>query len=254
MTLTATDNPLIKMGGNNPPVDTVAAPTPFELSEREILDLFDEAKNWADGDPVTTQEVHDEIEKLMDLIGAANALADKRRIAEVEPLNTAKDEIQTRYNALIGKTKTVTGRGIMALDVLKAVVEPFRKEKQRFVDAEAKRIRDLADAAELAAQQAFAQSAVGDLEARDVAETLAAESASLNKVANKAAKIATTNTGLTTFWQTEVTHPTLLARHYWNSRPEDVDAFFRGLAEADVRAGARTIPGCVITEQKKARA
>ncbi len=242
--LSVMGNDRIKPGGNM---------TPFEQSEMEIADLYDEAKNWADGEPVTTQEAHDEVERLMDLISAAAKTADERRVEEIAPHKAAVDAAQARWNTLIGKNKSITGKTVLALDALKKVVEPFRVEQQRLKDAEARRIREEAEEAERRAQEAFAQTSVADLAEREEAERLAQRAADLSKVANKAAKAATTNTGLTTYWQTEVTDKRAVAAHYWKTRPAEVDAFFLSLAEADVRRGMRSIPGCEITEQKKAR-
>ncbi|MFD1945038.1 hypothetical protein [Paradevosia shaoguanensis] len=227
--------------------------SPFDESQIEIEALFEEAKNWADGEPVTTQAAHDDVAKLMELLNAANKRADERREAEVKPLNAAKDAIQARYNSLIGKTKAVTGKGPMAIEMLKKVVEPFRLEQQRLKDEEAKRIREEQEQAERAAQAMFQQSSVGDLEAREEAERMAQRAAELNREAKKADKAANTNTGLVTYWEVEVTDARALAGHYWKTNPAEVDAYFRELAERDVRSGARLIPGCSITEQKKAR-
>lgn len=242
--LSVTGNDRIRPGGNM---------TPFEQSAEEIGTLYDEAKNWADGTPVTTDEAEAEVSRLMAMISEAAKRADELRAAEVEPLNKAKDEIQGRYNTLIGKTKSVTGKAPMALDMLKRIVEPFRIEKQRKAAEEARLAREQAEAAERAAQAAFQHSGVGDLEEREEAERMAQQAAAANAAAKKAEKAATTGTGLVTYWQTVVTDPRALAGHYWKNKPEVVDAFFLSLAEADVRSGARSIPGCEITEQKKAR-
>jgi hypothetical protein len=242
--LSATGNDRIKPGGNM---------TPFEESELEIADLYEEALNWADGAAVTTQEAHDEVERLMDMINAASKRAEDRRIAEVEPLNKAKDEIQTRYNRLIGKTKAVTGKAILALDTLKKIVEPFRVEQQRLKDAEARRIREEAEEAERRAQEAFAQTSVADLAEREEAERLAQRAADLSKVANKATKAAATNTGLTTYWDISVTDPRALAAWLWKNKSAEVDAVFLDMAQRAVRAGVREIPGCVISQKRRAR-
>lgn len=45
--------------------------SPFELSKETIEDLYSEAKNWLDGEPVATQEQADEIQKLLRMIQAA---------------------------------------------------------------------------------------------------------------------------------------------------------------------------------------
>lgn len=47
------------IGGNNPP-----EPTPFELSKQAIEDLYEEARQWLDGDPVSTQAQADALNTL----------------------------------------------------------------------------------------------------------------------------------------------------------------------------------------------
>lgn len=244
LTLSNTGNDRIRPGGNM---------TPFDESAEEIGALYDEAKNWADGTPVTTDEAEAEVSRLMAMISEAAKRADERRASEVEPLNKAKDEIQSRYNTLIGKTKSITGKAPMALDMLKRIVEPFRIEKQRKAAEEARLAREQAEAAERAAQAAFQHSGVGDLEEREEAERMAQQAKAMSATAKKAEKLATAGTGLVTCWQTVVTDKRAIAAHYWKTRPAEVDAFFLSLAEADVRNGVRVIPGCEITEQKKAR-
>ena len=52
-------DPRLAPGGNNPP-----EPTPFEQSRDEIEGLYLEAKNWADGTPIETQEQADAVGRL----------------------------------------------------------------------------------------------------------------------------------------------------------------------------------------------
>lgn len=247
--LSTTGNDRIVPGGNNPPAEK----TPFELIETEIFDLYGEAKNWLDGKVAETQEMHDAIEKLMALIADAQKRADDLRALENEPFDKGKAAVQARYAPLIADTKATKGKTVRAIAACKAAIEPFRIRKAAEAAAAARKIREEAEEAERVAQEAFRQSSVADLAQREEAERLAAAATSLNKEANRATKAAATNTGLVTYWQTVVIDPRALAGHYWKTRVADVDAFFKGLAEADVRGGVRAIPGCEITEQKKAR-
>lgn len=242
--LSETGNTRIAMGANM---------SPFDLISTEISDLYDEAKNWLDGAVAETQEVHDEIERLMGLFADAEKRANALRVEENEPFDAGKDEVQKRYAPLIANTKSTTGKTVRAIAACKAALEPFRLKKEAAAKEEARKIREEAEAADRAAQAAFAQSSVADLEQREEAERMAKHAASLAKAATKATKAATTGTGLVTYWQTVVTDPRALAGHYWKTKSAAVDAFFLALAESDVLRGAREIPGCAITEQKKAR-
>jgi hypothetical protein len=227
--------------------------SPFDEIEQEINDLYDEAKNWLDGSVAETQEQHDAIEKLMGMLAEAQKRADAQRVLENTPFDEGKAKVQAKYAPLISDTKTVKGKTVRAIAACKAALEPFRIAKARAAEEAARKIREAAEEAERIAQQAFAQTSVADLEEREQAERLALEAANLNKAANRAAKAASTGTGLVTYWQTVVTDPRALAGHYWKNKPAAVDAFFLSLAEADVRNGIHSIPGCEISEQKKAR-
>ena len=106
------------IGHNQPPPE----PTPFEVISAKIQDLYEEAKNWCDGEPISTQGQADEVSKLMNMIREAEKEADKLRKDEVAPLDEAKKEVQDRYNPLIGKTTKITGKTVMALDACKAAL------------------------------------------------------------------------------------------------------------------------------------
>jgi hypothetical protein len=239
--LSATGNERIAMGGNQPPEVIVFG---------EIDSYYEEAKNWAsDGFKVENQEQADQIDVLDKALLKAAQEADALRIEEKRPLDEQIDAIQAKFNPYIQKGK---GKVDIARSSLKALLTAWRVEQQRKKDEEARRIREEAEAAELAAQQAFQQSNVADIEQREEAERMAARAAELAKQAKRADKAANTGTGLKTYWATTVTDPRALAAHYWKTRSADVDAFFLSLAKADVHHGARSIPGCQITEEKRA--
>lgn len=74
---------------------------PFTAIKQEIEDLFDEAKNFADGEPITTQDMHDDIERLYDGLHDAGKRLEELRVAEKKPLDDAVQAIQDKYNPLI---------------------------------------------------------------------------------------------------------------------------------------------------------
>ena len=71
-----------EIGHNNPP-----EPTPFELSKEEAETLLVEARAWADGSPIESQEQADTLTGLLAMIKAAITRIDERRDNEVRPLN-----------------------------------------------------------------------------------------------------------------------------------------------------------------------
>jgi hypothetical protein len=81
-------------GHNNPP-------TPFDECERKVFDLFDEAKNFLDGEAITTQDMADAVSKLLDMIRKAKKEADDFRAAEKKPHDDAAKAVQEKWKPLI---------------------------------------------------------------------------------------------------------------------------------------------------------
>lgn len=244
------DNDRAVIGGNNPP-----EPTPFELSQAEALDLMDEAKNWCDGDPISSQSQADALDKLLADIKAAVKRADDRRKEEARPHDEAKAEIQSRYNGLIGDTKT-TGKGIMVLaqEAVLHVLQPWRQkveDEKRRVAEEARREQE---AKLRAAQEAFQKAREADnLATREEAEKLAAEAKKAEQAASKAEKAAVSKTGLRTVVTAFVSDPQAFAKWAWVNDRSALDEHFSARATALVRDGRRNIPGVEITETREAR-
>jgi hypothetical protein len=242
------------MGHNNPPVEI--EPTPFEMSQVEIGDLYAEAKNWLDGEPVTSQAQADGLSKLIDDLRKAAKLADERRVAENKPFDDGKAEVQARYAPLIADTKSVKGKAVLAIDMAKQALAPWLQELEAEKLAAAAKARAEADEKLRIAQEALRTSQVADLEKREAAEALIREAERAEAAATKAegAKAHATGgsraMGLRSVWRAEMTDGRAAAAHYWTTRRVDVDAFFQGLADADVRAGKREIPGFNIIEDR----
>jgi len=228
-------------------------PTPFDLSKQEIDDLFDEAKNWLDGAGVASQADADGVSKLIDKLRKAKSAADERRKAEVKPLDEAKKEIQVRYNSLIGETKGVTGKAILAIDVAKKALAPWLEAVEAKQRAEADAARIAAEAAQEAAQAAMRDArAASDLEAREAAEALVQQAKAAEKVATKAenakahASGGTRAIGLRTVYRAEVTDMRDFARFAWIAFPTEMVEFLTDLAKRKVAAGNHQLPGVVV--------
>ena len=238
------------LGGNNPP-----EPTPFEESQAEAIDLFDEAKNWCDGEPITSQQQADALSALLDQIKAAAKRADERRKEEARPHDDAKAEIQERYNTLIGNTKT-TGKGILVLatEAVQAVRQPWLQKVEAEKQAAAEAARKAEEEKRRAAQEAFAKAReTDDLAARQEAERLAVEAKKAEREASKADKAATTKTGLRTVVTADVVDMTEFAKWAWvNDRPA-LEDHFTARANALAIAGKRDMPGVNVTEERVAR-
>lgn len=235
------------IGHNNPP-----EPTPYELSKQEIEDLCLEAKNWLDGEPIGRQEVADQIDYLKAMLRDAKKTADERRKAEVKPLDDAKAEIQARYNALIGDTKG-SGKGIaiLAMEACDKVLAPWLKKLADEKEAAAKKAREEAEAKAKAAQEAVRAAQALDLAAKEEAEALLRDA---KKAEATVKKIERASTGMTSHlrrsWHPVLIDATEAARWAWKERRQEMETFLQGLAEREVRAGSKSIPGFEVIEEK----
>lgn len=242
------------IGHNAPPL------TPFEVIETKINDLYTEARQWLDGEPVATQQYADAVNKLINAISDAEKEADALRKEEARPFDDAKAEIQARYNVLIGNTKSVKGKTVMALEAAKKALTPWLQEQDRIKREAEKKAREAAEAAQKAAQEAFAKAQADDLAAREKAEELAAAA----KKAEIAAKVAEKDTakakggagratGLRSFYHADITDAREFARYVWVSHKAEMDEFLSTLAKRLVDQNHdRTIPGVTIREERKA--
>lgn len=238
------------IGHNQPP-----EPTPFEVAQSLAIDLFDEAKNWCDGEPITSQQQADALSALLDQIKAAVKLADERRKEEARPHDEAKAEIQGRYNTLIGDTKT-TGKGVLVLatEACRKALQPWLQKVEAEKQAAAEAARKAEEEKRRAAQEAFAKAReTDDLAAREEAERLAVEAKKAEREASKADKAATTKTGLRTVVTADVVDMSAFAKWAWvNDRPA-LEDHFTARANALAKEGRRGMPGVTINETREAR-
>lgn len=234
------------MGHNNPPAD------PFGAIKAHIDDLYAEAKNWLDGEPITTQAQADEVGKLLDMIRGAEKVADEARKAENAPFDEGKAAVQAKFAPLIADTKAVRGKTVLAAEACKAALVPWRAAQEAIKQEAARKAREEAEAAARAAAEAMRATQVDDLAAREDAERLVREADQAAKLANRADKAATTGTGLRSYWSPKLTDGTAAARHYWLTDRQACEEFFLSLANRDTRQGIRTIPGFEIVEERRA--
>jgi hypothetical protein len=241
------------IGHNQPP------PTPYESVSAEISDLYGEASLWLDGAEVADQGTADGLAKLLILLREARDRADEARKAEAKPFDDAKAEIQARYNLLIGDTKAVRGKVILAMEACKKALAPWLAKIEAEKREAADKARREAEEKQRAAQEAIRAAQSADLAAREEAEALVREA----KKAESAAKAAEKDTAkadgggkravsLRSVYTPVLLDATAAARHYWKTHRASMDAFLIQLAEQDVRNGTRSIPGFEIKEEKVA--
>lgn len=231
-------NPRAVIGANNPPAYLQV----FE----EIDDLFMEAKNWADGEPIADEAMHDTISSLRDKIHDAGKRADEMRVEEKKPHDDAAKAIQDRYNPYIQPKK---GKVDLAKAALGDLLAAWRKRVADEKAAEARRKQE--EAARLAAEaQAAMRASSGNLEARVDAEELLVHAKAVEKDAKRADKAATTGLGLRTVWRAELVDEAAALDHYYPLYREEFLGMVRGYADADARSGVRVIPGFRVYDEK----
>lgn len=247
-------NPRAAAGGNNPPDPALEA---YEAHKVNCEDLYAEAKNWCDGEPITTQEQADEVGKLLGMLREAATDAEKARKAEVKPLDEAKTAVQARWNELIGDTTKVKGIVLKAQDACKAALAPWLRKKEEEQRAAAEAARKEAEEKAAAAAEAFRSAQAADLEAQEQAEELIKAAEQAQKDARKAENAKANSgggdyraVGLRSVWTPALTDPAAALKHYAQRRPDELKAFLLKLAQDDVRAGVRTIPGFVVDETR----
>jgi hypothetical protein len=221
---------------------------PHEAIFQQIDDLYDEAKNWADGEPITDEAMHDAITRLYDGLHEAGKAADDLRKDAKRPLDEQIDAIQKTYNPYIQPKKGKVDLGKSALgDLLAAWRAKVAAEKK----AEADKIAAAAEAARKAADEAMRASS-GNLAAREEAEEQLAEAKRLEKTANRTFKAATTGTGMRTVWVATLTDAEAGLDWAYARDPARFTALVQDMANEAVRNGLRAVPGFAVAEEKRA--
>lgn len=214
----------------------------------QIDDLYEEAKNWADGEPITSQEMADAITALREGIHEAGKKADALRIEAKRPHDEAAAAVQSLFNPYVQPKK---GRVDMAKSALDALLTPWRTRVAAEKAAEAARIAAEAEAARLAAQEAM-QASAGNLAEREAAEELLADAKALEKTARRSEKAATTGLGLRTVWEAVLVDEEAAMDWVWGRAKDDVLAVAQRNADELVRSGVRSVPGFVVRDRKVA--
>lgn len=241
---------------------TDAAPIPnarpYDLFAETINDLYDEARNWADGEPIASEEQAEAVQTLMRMIQQTEKDADAARKAEAKPFDDAKAEIQERFNVLIAPlTNKKPGKTALAIKALKETLAPWLKKKddeQKAAAAEARR------AAEEAAQKAAEalRASQGNLEAREKAEAVVDEAEAAARAAKAAEAVRPQAKGegraatLRTSYKAVLVDRRLACRFFFAENPAAFDQLITKLANDLVAAGRRgdQIPGFRIDEEQ----
>jgi hypothetical protein len=234
---------IAEIGDNNPP-------SPFDEIKEEIKGLYEEAKNWCNGEAIEDQKTADQIDKLVGLIKDAAKRAEVLRKEEVKTHDDAKKAVQEKFNALIGNTKTVTGIAVTALKTCNDLLTPWKQKIEAERIAEERRIREEAEAKARAAAEKIKETQ-GDLEGREAAFQDLKQAKSLEKTANKIARAPTK--GMRTIRTVKITNLNTLAKWFWNRHLDDLESFMLEKVTQYDRNGERGIPGVEVIEERVAR-
>lgn len=238
------------IGHNMPP-----EPTPYEAMKLHIDDLFDTAKGFLDGEPVSDEATAAMVSKLINDARDARAEAEKLRKAEAKPFDDGKAAVQAKWTPLTDEKK---GRCALIVDTAKKALQPWLEKLDRDREEAAKKAREEAEAAAKAAQDALKASR--DLEERERAEELIAAAVKAEKVANKAENATATvkggtgrAVGLVSVWEAVLMDRKAALVHYLKVAPQEFESLIQRMGDGDVRAGVRSIPGFIVKETKVAR-
>jgi hypothetical protein len=225
--------------------------SPAEEIFLKIDELYEEAKNWADGAEIENEEQHDAVEKIHKALHEAGKKAEELRVAEKQPLDEEIQKIQDKFNPYLQDTKAKKGKVVRGKAELKEVLAKWRQKVEAEKRAAAEKAAREAEEKRLAAEAAM-QTSKGNLEAREEAEALLAEAKTAEKSASKTARQANEGLGLRTTYEPVLKDINAAVRHYWKMNPDAFRDLVCDLAAKDVRAGKRDIPGFTVETIKKA--
>lgn len=233
------------IGHNNPP-------TPFEEITKRIDDLYAEAQQWLDGEPIETQKQADAIAKLQDEIRNALQVAEELRVKEKQPYDEGAKAVQAKYNPYTQKDK---GKAPLAIDACKKALLPYLEKLQREQEEKAAEERRIADEKRKAAEEAMRATHVANLEARAQAEKALQEAKEAEKKAAKTEKQKAhahgsgRALGLRTVRKAVIVDYRELARHVWAHDITALHEFLDDYARKRIAAGGN-LPGVDVVIEK----
>jgi hypothetical protein len=221
------------------------------LFAEEIADLFDEAKNWLDGEPIANEDQAKAVSSLLNRLRRVANDADDARKDEKRPHDEAAKAVQ-------GKWKPILDKADLAATAAKQALAPWLQQVEAKQREEAEAARREADRLAAVAAELHASSA-GNLQAAEDAERLLKAAAGAERFAAKAEKAKPLATGgergvgLIDKFTPELTDSVEALKHYKAHQPAALKEWLLDQAKADVRAGARNIPGFTINHERVAR-
>lgn len=224
---------------------------PAVLFAEEVEDLLSEARNFLDGEPITTEQQAEAVSSLLNRLRRVSKDADEARKVEAKPFDDGKASVQAKWKPIIEKGK-------LAASVAKQALAPWLVQIEKHNQAAAEAARVEAERMAQLAREAH-QASAGDLTAKEDAERLLKAAKAAEKDAARLGKAKAHATGgeravgLVDVFTPVLTDPLIAARHYWATKRPLLEDWLLDQAEADVRAGQREIPGFEIKHERVAR-
>jgi hypothetical protein len=205
-------------------------------------DLMQQATDYLDGEPVTTEGQAADVELLKTSIKQVAKDIEAARVAEKKPHDDAAKAVQEKYKPHIDRAK-------IAADTAAKALTPWLLAEQAKRDAEAKAKREETERLVEEARLLRATAEPTDLSAKLVSEDAFKAARKAEAAVNKADRSAT---GLRTYWTAQVTDYGALTAYLKKNRTEEFKAMLDDFVERAKNAGARQIPGVLIKEEKRA--
>lgn len=234
------------IGHNQPP-----EPTPLEAFTAHVNDLFTEATNFLDGEPILTEGQAEAVSKLLSDARDASKDADKQRVIEKKPHDDAGKAVQEAW-------KPIIARADLTAETCKKALAPWLKSKDDALRAVALAAAQEAEKLAAAARALHAATDATDLAATERAEQALKEADQAAKAAERADRAKSQATGgsravgLRSVWTATITDQRTALNHYIKSQPQEFIALIQGLADSEARHGPRTAAGVKFNEEKVA--
>lgn len=222
---------------------------PFEAFSLHIDDLYEQAEQYLDGEPIATPEQAEDVSRILNMVRKAGNDADDARKTEKKPHDDAAKAVQTKWKPILEKCD-------LAAQVAKRALAPWLEAEEARQRAAAQALKEEArQKAEAVAQANIDPTSLAgqayQRAAREEVISIEAEAAKLEKKPVQA-RGGERAVSLRSVWTATLSDPCAALKHYRERRPEDLKAWLLEQAQQDVRAGARAIPGFEITEEKRA--
>jgi hypothetical protein len=237
------------MGDNNPPEPL--DDSPFAIMSRTIDDLWIEAENWLDKEPIANEAQAEQVTRLKGLFDEASKTAEAERKREKQPHLDAGRAVDEKWKPLVDRAekakKTAANKLTPWLQAIEAEKHRLAMQARREAEEAAARLREAHERQQ--ESDDISDMVPEDLEqeaeeARKRAAILARDKAEIRTDEGKAS--------MRTYWFVNVQDPKLLLQHYMRTDPDWLRGVIRERAEAEVRKGARDLPGCSIWSEKRA--